>query len=246
MWFLLSIQLFIICLFYFLGWAIRSKKAYWLISGFATRKKEEQQQLIENGLPQKTGSLLMGTAVGMIFLLPLHFMNITYVIEIQFGFMLISLLGGFIYLSKYEVPKKRKRSYIISSLLFVIVNSLIIVLFYVGYQDYTIVAKNASFEITGVYGDEWQYEDIVKIELMDKMPEVTWKQNGFGMSTMAKGYFKVKDYGSCLLFLRKDSSPFLYIELKEKKILINGENAEETHKWYEQLSKNANMVPLNQ
>jgi hypothetical protein len=29
--------------------------------------------------------------------------------------------------------------------------------------------------------------DIVQVELMEEMPETTWKQNGFGLASMAKG-----------------------------------------------------------
>ncbi|WP_248892849.1 DUF3784 domain-containing protein [Bacillus methanolicus] len=175
MWFLIGIQLFVALLLFLFGWAIRKKKAYWLISGFATRSEEEQQQLIKNGYPQKTGALLIATAVGMIILLPLNFTPFKYAMEVQFGFMLVYLLGGFIYLSKYEVPKKRKRSYIIGSVIFVAVNGFVSVMLFLGYQDYELIAKKDTFEITGIYGDEWEYEDIKRIELMEEMPEVTWK-----------------------------------------------------------------------
>ncbi|MDE3840948.1 hypothetical protein C0966_16910 [Bacillus methanolicus] len=235
MWFLIGIQLFVILLLFLLGWAIRKNEAYWLISGFAARSEEEQQQLIKNGYPQKTGELLIATAVGMIILLPLIFTPFKYAMEVQFGFMLVFLLGGFIYLSKYEVPEKRKRSYIIGSVLFVVVNGFISVMLFLGYQDYELIAKKDTFEITGIYGDEWEYEDIKRIELMEEMPEVTWKQDGYGLSTLAKGNFTVEGYGSCLLFIRKDSSPYLYIELENKKIFINGRCSNEARGWYEQL-----------
>lgn len=234
--FLFGIQFFIVLLFVVMGWALRKKKAYWLLSGFATRPKEEQLELIENGYLQKTGALLMLTGVGMLVLLPLTFTSFIYTIEIQFGFMLVFLLGGLIYLSKYEVQKKRKRSYIISSTIFVAVNSFVVGLMFLGYQDYDLVTKNETFDITGIYGDDWNINDIQQIKLLENMPEVTYRQNGFGLATMSKGKFKVKGYGSCLLFIRKDSTPILYIELNNKKIFINGANSEETQKWYNEIT----------
>jgi len=150
------------------------------------------------------------------------------------------LLGGLIYLSKYEVKSKRKRSYIISSVLAIVIIGFISVISYLGYQDFELETSQESFEITGMYGDVWSYEEIKSVELLDDMPEVTWKQNGFGLSTMAKGQFKVKDYGSSLLFIHKGSSPYLYIELEGKKIFINSKNPEQTKKWYgllEEISK---------
>jgi hypothetical protein len=235
MWFLFGIELFVAFLLLLFGWAVRNKEAYWLISGFATRPEEEQQQLIENGYPQKIGTLLIATAVGMIMLLPLSFTPFKYAMEVQFGFMLVFLFGGFIYLSKYEVPEKRKRSYMIGSVFFIVVNGFVGVMLFLGYQDYELIANKDTFEITGIYGDEWEFQDIKRVELMEEMPEVTWKQDGYGLSTMAKGKFTVEGYGSSLLFIQKGSSPYLYIELKNKKIFINGHNSKETRAWYDQL-----------
>ena len=55
MWGLFIVQVIVILLFILLGWAIRKKEGYWLISGFANRPKEEQEQLISNRYPTKVG-----------------------------------------------------------------------------------------------------------------------------------------------------------------------------------------------
>ena len=233
---IIIIQLIIALLFFILGFAIRKKKAYWLISGFNNRSEDEKQQLIQNGYPQKTGLWLILIAIGMIILLPLSFTPFPFRFEIQFGFLLLSTLGGMIYLSKYELPKKQKRSYIISSTIFIITLGLIITLFAFGEQKSEFILKENSFEITGMYGDQWNYSDIKKIELLKKMPDVTWRQNGFATDRMAKGHFKVTGYGNSLLFIKKDqSSPILYLKVKDENIFINGETAGEVKNWYQQL-----------
>ncbi len=224
-----------ILLFLFFGWAIVKKEWYWLISNFNSRTKDEQQQLISNGYPQRVGKLMLMTAAGMTILLPLSFTSFNYSTDVQFGFMLILLLGGLIYLSRYEIKEKRKRSYIISSAITVVTFGLLIGLFYVGYQDFELKEQKDSFEITGMYGGKWNYSEVQKVELLDQMPEVTWKQNGFGLATLAKGQFKVKNYGSSLLFIHKDSPPYLYIEADGEKIFINSEDPQQTKEWYELL-----------
>lgn len=237
MWGFLILHISVILLFLLLGWAIRKKEGYWLISGFANRPKEEQEQLISNGYPQKMGGLLTVTALGMLILLPLVFTSFKYATEVQFGFMVIFLMAGIIYLTKYEVPKKRKRGYFISISLFVLVIGGISVISYFSYQGYELVTKEESFEITGMYGDEWAYDEITSIELMDHLPEVTVRTNGVGLPTLSKGHFKVTGYGSSLLFIQKGSSPYIYIELKDKKIFINDKDPEQTRIWYQQLSE---------
>ncbi|MCL6572210.1 MAG: DUF3784 domain-containing protein [Bacillus sp. (in: Bacteria)] len=232
---LLIVQLGLILLFLIIGWAILKKKDYWLLSGFANRPKEEQLQLIENGYPQRSGKLLITTAVGMFILLPLIFTPFKYTLEVQFGFMIVFLLTGYIYLSKYEILKKRKRSYILSTTLFIVIMGFTGIIMYIGYQDYQLVTRQDFFEITGVYGNVWSYEEVKRVELLEEMPKVTVRQNGFGLSTMAKGKFKVKEYGSSLLFIRKDSAPYIYIETDNKKIFINAKTPEQTKEWYNEL-----------
>lgn len=232
----IGIQLFTIVMFLFFGWAIVKKKWYGLISNFNGKSKDEQQQLIKNGYPQRIGKLMLATAAGMALLLPLGFTSFQYSIEVQFGFMMVLLLGGLIYLSKYEIKEKRKRSYIFSSLLAIGTIGFIVGLFYVGYQDFELKNHGDSFEITGMYGEVWNYTEIRHIELLQEMPEVTWKENGFGLATLAKGHFKVTDYGSSLLFIHKDSQPYLFIETDNERIFINSKNSNETKEWYEILS----------
>ncbi|MEH7012425.1 DUF3784 domain-containing protein [Neobacillus niacini] len=236
---LLIVHISVILIFLILGWAIRKKEGYWLISGFASRPKEEQEELIRNGFPQKLGGLLIIAAIGVLILLPLMFTSFKYALEVQIGFMIIFLMGGIIYLTKYEVPKKRKRSYIISTSLFIAVVGGVVATSYFSYQGYELVTKEKSFEITGMYGDEWAYEDITSVELMEKLPEVTVRTNGVGLPTLSKGHFKVKNYGRSLLFIQKGSSPYIYIELKDKKIFINDKDPEQTRLWFEQLSEKA-------
>ncbi|WP_342431859.1 DUF3784 domain-containing protein [Neobacillus sp. FSL H8-0543] len=238
---LIATQLIVAIVFLLLGWVIRKKKMYSLISGFATRPKEEQEQLVKNGYPQKAASLLMATAIGMIVLLPLSFTSFIYATEVQFGFMMIFLLGGFVYLSRYEVVMKRKRSYMISTMIATVVIGGLVAISLFSYQGYELITKDDRFEITGMYGDEWVYEDIISIELMEEMPEVTIRTNGVGLPTLSKGHFKVKDYGSSLLFIQKGSSPYIYIELKEKKIFFNDKEPEQTRNWYEQISEKTGM-----
>ncbi|WP_226677859.1 DUF3784 domain-containing protein [Mesobacillus jeotgali] len=237
MWFLLGIQLFLICLFFIFGWAIVKKEWYWLISNFNGNTKDEQQQLIKNGYPQRVGKLMLATAAGMALLLPLSFTSFQFSLEVQFGFMMVFLLGGLIYLSKYEIKEKRKPSYIFSSLIAIGTIGFIVGLFFTGYQDFELKDYEDSFEITGMYGGEWDYAEIRRVELLEEMPDVTWKQNGFGLATMAKGIFKVKDYGSSLLFIHKGSQPYLFIVTENDKIFINSKNPDETAEWYGLLSK---------
>ncbi|MEA3322384.1 MAG: DUF3784 domain-containing protein [Bacillota bacterium] len=229
------IQLMLVLIFLIIGWAILQKEAYGLISSFRSRSKEEQEELIQNGLPQKTGKLLILTALVLLILLPLLFTPFPYALEVQIGVMVVLLLGGIIYLSKYEIPQKRKQSYIISVSVAVITFGILFVVFYLGFQEAELTMNEKSFEISGVYGDEWNYEEITQVELLEEMPEVLIRTNGYGMQSISKGHFKVKDFGSSLLFIYKNHSPYLLINTFDDTIFINSKDAEKTKDWYHQL-----------
>lgn len=231
---LVIVQFAVIALFLILGWAVRFKKAYWLISGFSFRPEEEKKRLIENRYPQKTGSLLIGTALGMLLLLPLSFTEFRFAMDVQFGFMIVVLLGGFIYISKFEVAEKRKRSYIIGIIVFSVTLGSLIYLTVSSHKGYEMSLQEDGFEITGMYGDEWAYEDIQDVQLLEQMPEVTWKQNGIGLPTLAQGHFNVTGYGSSLLFIQKEFSPVLYIELEDEHVFVNSKDGRVTREWFEE------------
>jgi hypothetical protein len=242
MWTLFFIQFAVALIFLGLGWLILFKKAYGLISNFHSRPEVEKEQLIQNGYPQNTGKMLMVTGMAMLILLPMLFSDFLYALEVQVVFMLVILLGGFIYLSKYEVAAKRKKSYIISSSIFIVTFGFVSVLTYIGYQDYQLVQKDDTFEVTGVYGDEWHYKNIQRVELLQEMPKVEVRKNGFGMPTMSKGHFIVRGYGSSLLYIYKGNAPYLYVEVGDEQLFINSKSESETKGWFEQLVQRSELT----
>lgn len=242
MWLLFFIQLSVVLIFLLIGWAILKKEAYGLISNFRSRPESEQEELIKNGYTQKTGKMLLVTGLVLLALLPILFTSFPYALELHIGVMVVMLLGGFIYISKFDLPSKRKRSYIISILIAVITCGTLAVVFFLGFQEPKIIFDENSFAINGVYGDEWTYSEIKHLELADEMPEVTLRTNGYGTQSVSKGYFRVKDVGKSLLFIYKGNSPYLFIETENDKIFINSKSAEQTKDWYIQLEEQVGKV----
>ena len=226
-----------VIIFGLLGWAIRYKEAYFLLSGFATMTEAEQKEFLENRYPQKVGSMLIITAVGTLLLLPLLFTSFPYAAEIIFGYTLLFIFGGFIYLSKYELKHKRKKSYIISISLFVLVVGGVSALMIFTYQDYEVTLDNDQLEITGMYGQQLPIDDLKSVELLDEMPEIEFKTNGVGVGTLAKGHFNVKGYGNSLLYIHSDSLPIILIQTNENPIFLNNQSLSVTKDWFNKLRK---------
>lgn len=95
-----------------------------------------------------------------------------------------------------------------------------------------------TLEVTGMYGVEWDLADIERVELLDELPEVLIRMNGFSMPGVLKGHFKLEEpYGHGLLFVQGNEEPYLAIFTSDNYMIINRKENEETLNIYEQLQK---------
>lgn len=82
-----------------------------------------------------------------------------------------------------------------------------------------------------LYGIEFNVEDIEKVEIVDKL-KVKLRINGIGMDEYSVGNFNVEGYGKCKLYIYNDVKPYILIKSNDEIIFINGENEEETLRYY--------------
>ena len=230
-------QVVLIALFALFAYIILKKKAYFLISGFATRPDEEQEALIENGYPQGVGKLFLLLAAGMAALQLTVFFGFSYTFEIQIAFLFIVLFGGSILLSGKEIPKKRKRAFITSSVVAVLVIGGVGILLAVGSSQPELTFTGKAVEISGMYGETIGYKDIRSAELLDELPDIAYKENGFAFSSFARGWFKTRDYGSALLFVDDRQKPVLFLDTTDGPVFITGDTPSETKEWKKQIDE---------
>ncbi|MDZ5474104.1 DUF3784 domain-containing protein [Bacillus sp. 31A1R] len=236
---LLAINIFISVLFIALAYLIEKKKIYDLLSNFNNRSKEEQQELIQNGYPQRVGKMLKYIGIVLLLLTILNIAKVPFSIEIYFSFLMLSLFGGMIYLSKFEVKGKRKRSYWITSIIAVVSITSIVILFLIGYKEHDVIIKAETFEITGMYGDKWRLEEIKEVTLLNEYPQIKTKLSGFGTEQLAKGSFRLEELGRGKLFIYKNQKPYILIKLNKQYVILNSKNPVKTELWYEQLKGNS-------
>jgi hypothetical protein len=230
-------QVILIILFALFAYLILKRRSYLFISGFATRPKEEQQQLIENGYPQGVGRMFLLIAAGLLLLMPLGLTGFRYTFEVQVAFMMLLLFGGLIILSRREVPHKRKRALLISVIMTIVVIGGTAALLFTGAKQPDVTFSGSAVEISGMYGEEIPYSDIRSAKLLETMPKIRYKENGFGFADYAKGHFSVEGHGSSLLFVDSKQTPILLIQTTDRPIFITGVNPEETESWYTELDQ---------
>ncbi|MET3576055.1 DUF3784 domain-containing protein [Bhargavaea ullalensis] len=230
-------QIVLIVMFALFAYAILKKKAYFLISGFATRADAEQEELIRNGYPQGVGRLFFFLAAGLAVIQILSFFGFSHSFEIQMAFLFLGLFGGLILLSRKEIPQKRKRAFITSSVMAVLVIGGVSVLLLTGSRPVAVTFGPDSLDISGMYGEEISYQDIQSSELLERMPDVSYKENGFGFSSFAKGWFKTKEYGSALLFVDMRKQPVLLIKTTDGPVFLTGASNAQTQQWKKKIDE---------
>lgn len=234
----LIIQLFVFLLIGIFGWAIKYKDQYGLISGFVTRPKEEQEELIANGYPQKTGSLLLYTSIISIGILFLSFLLNQFLYFSLLFFVIVSL-GGMFYLSKYETKKNQKKAKWTSGLIFIFLLFIMVGLPLMNWGGFSVTIEE-ELEVTGMYGFTTSYENIQNLQLVEEIPPIKVRTNGIGLAHLSKGYFKLENGQKVKLFIYHDTPPYIYFETNDGPIYLNSSIPEETTQLFKQLQQKTN------
>ncbi len=76
--------------------------------------------------------------------------------------------------------------------IYVLVGTLLFVVGLLGYgfRENKLTFDSDHIEIKGSYGETLTQAEIKSAELVDQLPEITLKTNGFALGTINKGYFQ--------------------------------------------------------
>ena len=224
----------LILLFYGMAYLILNKQAYFLISGFNTRSENEQKELIKQGFPQATDKLMLIIGIILTMGLVFHLVQVRYALDAAMIVMILLVFGGFIYLQKYEIPEKRKRGYgkavLITLLSLLVVGAISIS----GFSSPKVTMTDNAIHISGMYGIEWSIDSIENVELLDELPQIKRRTNGFAFAGHLKGYFLLEELGKGKLFIQGDQKPYLLVQANDTYVILNGEQVED---WYHMLKE---------
>lgn len=87
------------------------------------------------------------------------------------------------------------------------------------------------------YGISFDRKEIEDAELLENLPEEDFVRiNGLSDSRQLLGKFKGEESGKAMLYIRREETPVLKIELPEYTVFINSEESGKVQEWYEELS----------
>ncbi len=212
-----------------------------LIAGYNTMPPDRKAKVDIDGLSNwmQKGFVLMGLIIVLgpytLPLIGLQSLNDSIIFIAVFGIVPILLIGA----QRFDHNNDNKVKKVLLPVIIVIAaGGFVVVLIAYGTAPPTIILEDDRLNISGMYGVDCKVTDL---ELLDNLPEVEMRTNGFHYGTVSKGNFRFENGSSAMLFLESETGPYIKVtSLTTPVIYINRASGPDTHTEFERMSKNLN------
>lgn len=233
---------FIILLFLALGFLIKYKKCYWLISGYNIMSEEEKKNVDIVGLSKFMGDSLFVIAGILLIGSILDYFRIFLGFAISLGSIFVVVSYMLIGAQKYDNNTKRPDGKLKTSVIFII-GSIMLVFFVAvgsiiyGSMDNKVTINEKYIEIRGTYGVKLDMAEIKEISLVNTIPDVKRKTNGFNFGNILKGNFELNEIGIVKLYIYRGAAPYIYIKYGNTYVILNFKDSSKTQDLYSEMKK---------
>lgn len=209
------INIILAVIFIAIGFLITEKNAKNLLSGYNTMTDEERKHFNLTAYLKyfKQFHVFLGVSLLIISLILYYYVNADYS-GVFAGVYPIAAYVYFIWKGKRFTNMKDSQNK--SSFVFALVVMILVLLgisysFIYGLQDNTIEIKKDTLHIGGNYGMDLPINTIQSIELVNELPDISLKINGFALETIEKGYFKTSEGEKVKLLINSQNKPIILI-----------------------------------
>jgi len=107
-----------------------------------------------------------------------------------------------------------------------------------GFIPTRVIFDSNSVRFSGMYGFTVNSNEIASVELVNAIPKVKLRTNGFSVGNVSKGTFIVDSIGKCQLLLNSGSKPFIVLTKTNGEVcIINLKNSSQTHVAYQNIKQ---------
>ncbi len=239
--------IFLACgiLLLWLGYLVKYKQRYWLISGYNTMTQAQKQKVDVQRLGALVGNLLFGMA--FLFLLSGSCFVLGWE---QAGMALILLvlpitIFAVIKAQRYDgnalnpdgTYKKRTILLIGSITLFLVFVSIgMVMLFVQGEKKPVLELNQREFHISGLYGVRLPLTDITDVERSSDFPVMKRRVSGYAVGTIRKGRFLLASQETALVYLDYQDTCVLQISTTGKSYFVSMSDVD-CELWYTTLKE---------
>lgn len=234
-------------LMFVLSIILLSGRGSWLIAGYNTMSKEQQNKYDRKKLTRATGIMLI---IASVTILALSFTLINTIVFLIIVF--VAVIMTIIYTNKYCLKPvldneetdltidKGKGSLLnkknMISIGFVIVVALIVgIPMYFSSKPPVYSISNGTLVISTQYGKNVNLSEIQNVQLKNDLPLIKSKLNGLGLGSIQKGKFS-SDIGNVTLYIDTSNPPFIYIKTTSELIILNDQSKSKTEALFNELN----------
>ena len=138
---------------------------------------------------------------------------------------------------RYDKNPKSKKEMTIAATIMALSLFLVVGLFIGGKMENKITLDENNLTIGGMYGFTIAKGEIdtVYMAQLNELPKVKMRTNGYNDGQVAKGNFRLDEWGACKLFIHNAKEPVIVIKSEGKYTILNLYEAETTKNLYNEL-----------
>lgn len=105
-----------------------------------------------------------------------------------------------------------------------------------GWFGTSISAEDDLLRINGLHGQKIPYNEILSVEIIDRLPTITARTGGYSLGGKKLGNFTTEEYGAVKLYLQNGEKPFIFITGTDGRLyFMNTADPGETNRLYEDI-----------
>lgn len=151
---------------------------------------------------------------------------------------IIALLIASIKIQRFDHNKRKWLGRNLSTIIIATTSIILGFILFRGMTPSTITFENDTLIIEGSYGTTTPIELIESVTLLEELPKIAVRVNGSDTGSYLRGNFRFKEgeFGTCLLYIKLRSAPYVYVKRAEgKDIIFNTPDSLETCRLYNSL-----------
>jgi hypothetical protein len=87
------------------------------------------------------------------------------------------------------------------------------------------------------YGQGYRADDVTAVDLLDRLPTIEARTNGFAAGGLLRGHFRVRGLGDGKLFLDTGTAPWILVRLRRGFVILGLDAPEKTTALYEEMAR---------
>ncbi len=216
-----------------IGFLVKSTPS--LIAGYNTMSEDKKKNVDIVGLStyMRNSLIIIGLSIIAGYYL---FKWIGFAVIAESMILIVTLIGVLIMVinaQRFDKNKDKAKSVKLTYLILGLVAVFVIGLFTYGYLPSKAVISDNKIKFSGMYGIELNVSDIEYVELLDMIPKIKTRTNGFSSGLVKKGFFNLDNFGKTRLLISSNKSPYLIITKNNSdKIIVNFKDKTETKKLF--------------